>query len=127
MRHQRQKQDSQLWCNHLRPSYHRSYQELILLLWQNQWLRLQKDFSFCTGSLSNRKLDKKIFDIQIVPHPLSKSIGRSDQEIIVLHTDKIDSPLLDCPEWVSYVVNEILYEQSGKLKEFLDELKSGDG
>ncbi len=99
----------------------KEYQESILLLWQYQWLGLQKDFSFCTGSLANRKLDKKIFDMQIVPYPLSKSIGRSDHEIIVLHTDQIESPLSDHPEWVQVLVDEILYGQNKDITEFIND------
>ena len=97
------------------------YQESILLLWKNQWLGLQKDFTFCTGSLSNRKLEKKIFDIQIVPYSLSKSIGRSEKEIKVIDTDQIDSSTLDYPEWVLILVNDILYTKNKDITEFIND------
>ena len=97
------------------------YQKLILLVWQNQWLRLRRNFTFCTGSLANRKLGKKTFDIQIVPYSLSKSIGRSDKEIIVLDDNQMKVSLSRYPEWVLVVADEILHEQSGKFKEFIND------
>ncbi len=97
------------------------YQELILLIWQNQWSRLRKGFSFCTGSLANRKLHDKPLDVQIVPYSLSKSIGRSNRDLIIFDDSQMKPSLSQYPEWVSLVADEILYQSNGKLKEFLED------
>ena len=42
--------------------------QLIFAIWSQQWPRLRRSFSFCTGSLDLRTLDSKLFDLQVM-HP----------------------------------------------------------
>ncbi len=97
------------------------YEKLVLLIWQNLWLKLRCNFTFSTGSLANRKLGKQTFDIQITPHSLSKSISRSDQASVILDGSQMDASLLRYPKWVSRVTDEFLHEPNGPLKDFLED------
>lgn len=96
------------------------YQRMILFVWQNQWSNFRKRFTFCTGTLANRKLGNQTFDVQIVPYSLSKSISRSDQESIVLDDENMKASLSEYPKWLSYVTDELLNESNVKFKEFLE-------
>lgn len=52
-----------------------AYEELILRAWSQQWPRLRRSCTFCTGALSPRRLDKNPFDIQAIP------LGRMRQAV----------------------------------------------
>jgi len=43
------------------------YETLVLAIWAQQWPRLRRSFSFCTGSLTPRQIRGKALDLQIVP------------------------------------------------------------
>jgi len=52
------------------------YEEDILNIWSQQWPRLRRGFTFCTGSLSIREVDNKIIDCQVVPQNYSNRLAR---------------------------------------------------
>ena len=58
------------------------YEEDILSIWSQQWPRLRRSFSFCTGSLSIRELDNKPFDFQAVPDSYGSRLSRQQTENI---------------------------------------------
>ena len=50
------------------------YEYLILSLWLQQWPRLRRQFSFCTGVGTNRKHAQQSFDLQVVSRSNASSI-----------------------------------------------------
>jgi hypothetical protein len=58
------------------------YEEDILSIWSQQWPRLRRSFSFCTGSLSIRELDNKLFELQVVPDSYGSRLSRQQIENI---------------------------------------------
>ena len=50
---------------------------LVLALYAQQWPRLRRVFTFCTGSLDSRSLDRRPFDLQIVPRSRARRIART--------------------------------------------------
>jgi hypothetical protein len=42
-------------------------EDAVLQLWSGQWPRLRRNFLFCTGALSIKLLDRREFDLQVVP------------------------------------------------------------
>lgn len=52
------------------------YEEDILSIWSQQWPRLRRSFSFCTGSLSIRELDNKLLELQVVPNSYGSRLSR---------------------------------------------------
>lgn len=52
----------------------------ILKLWSNQWPRLRRNFTFCSGSLSLKTLEGKEFDLQIIPERNITSVERQSKQ-----------------------------------------------
>jgi GTPase-associated protein 1, N-terminal domain type 1 len=44
------------------------YEDLILSLWGQQWPQLRSRFTFCTGSINGRTLQKHPFTLQVAPY-----------------------------------------------------------
>ncbi len=65
------------------------FEEQIVNLWSNQWPRLRRNFYFCSGALSLKTIYDQVFDLQIVPVEIIKSISRSNSN---LHIYTQDSP-----------------------------------
>jgi len=99
------------------------YLEEILIIWQNQSLNLRKTFTFCTGALANRRINKQAFDFQIVPYALAKSISRSSPEAIVIDTSSPSSSE-KYPKWVDSISNELFYQSKGEINEFVENFGS---
>jgi hypothetical protein len=95
------------------------YEKLILLIWQNQWGGLRKNFSFCTGSFAGRKLGRKSFDIQVVPHALAKSVARGSEESSVADTSAMKASLSGFPNWVGKAADEMLWGNES-FRRYLD-------
>ena len=53
------------------------YEHLVLHAWSLQWPELRRHFSFCTGALSARHVERRPFDLQVVPRDRSATIQRS--------------------------------------------------
>ncbi|GAB5548119.1 MAG: hypothetical protein SangKO_078790 [Sandaracinaceae bacterium] len=56
------------------------HEELVLRIWSQQWPRLRRSFTFCTGSLSPRSLDKQPLDLQVVPFGRVRNALRGSRE-----------------------------------------------
>lgn len=65
------------------------FEDLILSIWLQQWPRLRRNFSFCTGAINPRLLQGKLLDLQITPGKrdgISKAIG----EVSVIDSMRIN-------------------------------------
>lgn len=60
------------------------YEETIFNIWQDQWPRLRRNFTFCTGALSLKTIEGKEFDFQIVPQNSLYTIERQSKNILML-------------------------------------------
>ncbi|WP_201980432.1 GAP1-N1 domain-containing protein [Hymenobacter rubidus] len=60
------------------------YEDDILSIWSQQWPRLRRSFSFCTGSLSIRELDSKPLDFQVVPDSYGSRLSRQQTDNIAV-------------------------------------------
>lgn len=60
------------------------YEEDILSIWSQQWPRLRRSFSFCTGSLSIRELDNKPLDFQVIPDSYGSRLSRQQPDNITV-------------------------------------------
>lgn len=61
------------------------YQKNTLDIWSDQWPRLRRNFTFCTGALSLRTIDDKPYDLQIVPQKSVQSLERKSPNIFISH------------------------------------------
>ena len=57
------------------------YNDLVFAVWGQQWPRLRRRFSFCTGALSLRSLGKSLLDLQIVPKSRRMRTERADPSV----------------------------------------------
>ncbi|SFM24046.1 GAP1-N1 domain-containing protein [Pelosinus propionicus] len=90
------------------------YTTEIIFLWKIYSDVFCNKFSFCTGSLANRKIRDKLFDLQFVPYPLAKSISRTARNSIVLENPKNKYPL-----WVEEITNKILSQGNKEFEDFI--------
>lgn len=79
-----------------------------------------KPISFCTGSLSNRILDRKPLDIQVVPAGLSRNIYRINPKFQMISGSKKDS----CPQWMDLIIKNFVTQEESEFKNFV--LEFGD-
>ena len=61
-----------------------TFENSILSIWSDQWPRLRRNFTFCTGSLSIRKLGSREFDLQVIPENNIGSIMRHSKNATLL-------------------------------------------
>lgn len=61
------------------------YENTIVEIWSDQWPRLRRQFSFCTGALSFKKFDNQEFDLLIIPPSKLNLIQRQSKSIYVLN------------------------------------------
>jgi hypothetical protein len=57
------------------------FENQIVNLWSNQWPRLRRNFYFCTGALSLKSLGERLFDVQVVPLEIVKSVMRTHPDM----------------------------------------------
>ena len=64
-----------------------SIETLVIELWNQQWPRLRRTFTFCTGALSPRVLQGRQFDLQVSPYHAKRDIQREYKEASIV-TDR---------------------------------------
>ena len=58
-------------------------EKVFLEIWSQQWPRLRRSFTFCTGSISGRRLDGRWFDLQGVPKKRIDDVVRTSSNSVV--------------------------------------------
>lgn len=81
------------------------FEDLVLGVWSQQWPSLRCSFTFSTGSLSNRVLEGKPFELQVVPANTLRSIQRSLSESFVVDFQSLNS---NRPHWVEWVAKDLV-------------------
>lgn len=103
------------------------YENLLMLIWSQQWPRLRRSFRFCTGSLSNRKAEGIPFDLQMIPRSLLSQVQReATHGVIIQPTNNTLSPtseeieVLDTsPHWLLTVVADLTSASRNPVRRFL--------
>lgn len=80
----------------------------IYIFWVNQDEIFMRSFSFCTGVLSNRSIEKKVIDLQVVPYSLLRSIARQNKQVKILDVLPED---IKYPSWVDYMINDYIMDE----------------
>lgn len=94
------------------------YENLVLAIWSQQWPGLRRSFWFCMGSLSNRRINGRLFDIQVIPQRTLDQMRREVPSGQFVEVDKAtDSSSL--PLWASTASTDLLARDNGLLKDFL--------
>ncbi len=93
-----------------------NFDKLFLMIWQQQWPRLRRNFSFCTGAVAPRNLHGKPLDLQVIPYGLELTKGVSDVAInIRMHQDYN----FTYEKWVEQAFEDF-FSPSAPLKRFLN-------
>lgn len=91
-----------------------SLQNIILSIWIQQWPRLKRNFSFCTGAISARSLDNRLLDLQVVPQKNDRNLNEGG-DIVLLNPEANLNDRND--QWVDVLYND-LFIKSDKLRRF---------
>jgi GTPase-associated protein 1, N-terminal domain type 1 len=95
------------------------YDDVILGLWAQQWPRLRRKFSFCTGSFSLRSIHKAPLDLQIVPTERWSRVLRTDRSARTLtQGPQQESCIRD--EWLTAAITD-LRQGGSSLRAYLRE------
>lgn len=104
------------------------FERIIFDIWSDQWPRLRRNFTFCSGSLSSRTMDNKAYDLQVIPNKLVEHFKRQNTESVILtHETRLSKfiPLLQSPD--ATTMKNILWlvgaDVEGTRKNFLSLLK----
>lgn len=92
----------------------------IFALWSQQWPLLRQKFLFCTGSLSGRSFDGRIFDIQCSPPTAAKDVARE----AAAETLRVEPILMPpngntCPPNLQSAVDDAVLPNGGAFRTFL--------
>jgi hypothetical protein len=96
-------------------------ESLILSIWLQQWPRLKRNFSFCTGSISPRSINGKYLDLQVIPE--NENTIKSSNDFIFLN---VDFPKPRKEHWVRVIHHDLISPSSlrGFLKNFGVDVKN---
>jgi hypothetical protein len=89
---------------------------LTFAIWSQQWAKLRRIFSFCTGAISDRKLPDRLMDWQVVPIQASREITVNLRNIKFIE-DSIQSKNED-KAWVNLAVRDLFTPRSS-MRTFL--------
>jgi len=94
------------------------WEDAVFALWSQQWPKLRRDFTFSTGSLGDRGLAGKAFDLQIASRASKRIWGReTSYSTLVTEWKESSPPSPDDDVCIRAAVADLQNPQSG-LREF---------
>lgn len=100
-----------------------SYQPAITALWSQQWPKLRRNFTFCTGAIAPRRLDKELLDIQVLhPSSLAEVKSRNKNAVIINDAEVIYNAHAPSAPWLELAQSDLCSEKKKtKFRKFLYE------
>lgn len=95
-----------------------THRDLVLRIWDQQYPKLRRSFSFCTGSLNSRKALGKTFDLQVIPASSLRDVQRDAPNGVFIEPEKVRAPL-DLPLWIRTAAENLLSSSDMSLRHFL--------
>lgn len=96
----------------------KTHQDLVLTIWNQQYPKLRRSFSFCTASLANRKILGRAFDLQIIPATSLRDVQRDVPNGVFIEPEKVTLPL-DLPPWIHTAAEDLVHCTNSDLRQFL--------
>jgi hypothetical protein len=93
----------------------------VLHVWNQQWPGLKRKFTFCTGSLSNREMNGKPLDLQVIPSSRRRAFAGGDNlfKIVPFDADgQSKSPGLQ-QKWIEVAVEDLQPSSDFALRKHL--------
>jgi hypothetical protein len=93
---------------------------MVLQIWNQQYSKLRRSFTFCTGSLANRKVLGRPLDLQVIPSAMGRHIQRE-----VPHGIFIDPKVSEItgvnapPRWLKTAVEDLYSSSKSYVRPFL--------
>ncbi len=82
----------------------RTYEELVLAVFNQQWPRLRRSFKFCTGALAIRDVN---FDLAVVPKD-ARTANPDDKEAITISPTDVTLMTEGSEDWVRIALDDLL-------------------
>jgi hypothetical protein len=92
------------------------FEHPFISIWEQQWPRLRRSFTFCTGSIEGRELHGKAFDLQCIPANFA-GIGNAPPERSIIVNGKSSFRKLSEPVLETIVVD--LQSANVRLRAFM--------
>ena len=99
------------------------YESLILALWLQQWPRLRRQFSFCTGAIYPRSIEDDYFDIQVSPQRIESSFDLNSNFTIIEPDMNFQS--ISLLEWSEIAAKDL--KEPSPLRDYLREYGADSG
>jgi len=93
--------------------------DLIFAAWSQKWPSLRMSFTFCTGSLSARTLEKRPLDVQCVPTVSTRLVSREVAAAGFGAPILVEIATLDFPRWTVLAANDAVQCDGGPVRSFL--------
>jgi len=103
------------------------FEPMLLAAWSQQWPSLRRVFSFCTGSLSSRRLGKEPLDVQCVPLQLVRDVQLELKSTNSSLEVALFSSVLEDSVWASVAAQDCLSVPGGEFRRFLWDVAGEDG
>lgn len=81
-------------------------ESIVLGIWLQQWSRLRRNFTFCTGALNPRFFENKPFDLQVTPYETVRSFTRDVDAYIFVDTTMQQNISNDDKIWITILFND---------------------
>jgi hypothetical protein len=94
-----------------------SYANLVFTIWNQQWPRLRRSFSFSTCSLSERSVNGRPLDFQIAPASMFQKLKRKQSNVLVVPPKERLAP--ESMPWVTLIVQDLWASSDSDLRKFL--------
>ena len=85
----------------------KQYESLILQVWSQQWPRLRREFSFCTGSMADRSSSILEFDLQVIPKEIRRNIERTVPKASILSSADDKTDIFPDSSWISLSTRDL--------------------
>ena len=91
----------------------------FLYVWSQQWPRLRRAFTFCTGAISARHMEGRWFDLQGIPEKRTDEVIRSNEKAIVAKLEPQEVQI-EVGQWYQLAMYDIS-ESTSPFRDFLFE------
>lgn len=91
-------------------------ERVLLAVWEQQWPSLRAATSFCSGSISTRRIEGQPLDLQVVPTARVRQVVR---DLPTAHVITPPWKMTDEPSWVRAAVRELDLTQPSDLRSCL--------
>jgi hypothetical protein len=102
----------------------RDFEAIAFAIISQQWTSLRIKFRFCTGSISNRSMDNRPFDLQVVPFETAREVNREIPKAAFIDP-RGWAPPDDEPDWLDVVLRDLSGDASASYRHFLGQFARG--